>query len=401
MPRVLRILNRFNLGGPTLNAAYLTKYLSPDFETLLIGGKHCESEKNSDFILKDLGVDFVVINEMLRSVTFKNDVKAYKKLLDIIREYKPDIVHTHAAKAGALGRLAAHKLKVPVIVHTFHGHVFDSYFNKVTSSFYKAVERNLARKSTRIIAISENQKEELSEVHNICPAEKIEVIPLGLDLRKFGCDKEEKRNVFRKKYNLDEDEIAIGIIGRLVPIKNHDLFLKSFKNIKDTTGKKVRAFIVGDGEMKEHLKELASGLNLDYINTTGIPQNNEKASVTFTSWIKEVDNVLAGLDIVTLTSLNEGTPVSLIEAQASCKAIVATDVGGVRNVVRPGETALLATNNDLEEFSEKLRTVVENDDVRHKLSNNGCCSKLLQEYGYERLCRDMKKLYYKLLNENK
>jgi len=401
MPRVLRILNRFNLGGPTLNATYLTKYLAPDFETLLIGGQHCDSEKNSDYILRDEGINFTTLVEMKRAIGLNNDIKAYRKLCQIIREFKPDIVHTHAAKAGALGRMAASHLNVPVIIHTFHGHVFDAYFNKVTSSVYKNIERYLASKSTKIIAISENQKMELCEIHKICAPEKVEVIPLGIDLCKFKEDKVIKRQNFRKVYNLDDDEIAIGIIGRLVPIKNHDLFLNSFKRIKDSTNKKIRAFIIGDGEMKEHLKELSSKLNLDYLNTKGIPQNREKASVTFTSWIKEVDYVLAGLDIVAMTSLNEGTPVSLIEAQAACKAIVTTDVGGVKNVVVPNETALLVPNNDLDAFTQSMKLLIESDDLRNKFAQNSCSQVLKDKFSYERLCNDMRKLYFRLLDENK
>ena len=401
MPKVLRILNRFNLGGPTLNATYLTKYLSPEFETLLVGGKHADSEKSSDYILQDQGVNFITLEEMKRPLSFIDDMRAYKKLCQIIKEFKPDIVHTHAAKAGALGRFAAYRHNVPVIVHTFHGHVFDAYFSRVASSFYKIIERNLAAKSTKIIAVSENQKRELSEVHKICTPDKIEVIPLGIDLSKFSLNIEKKRIDFRKLYNLDEDEIAIGIIGRLVPIKNHDLFLNSFKNIKESTNRKIRAFIVGDGEMKEHLKELSSELNLDFINTNGIPRNNEKASVTFTSWIEEVDNVLAGLDIVALTSLNEGTPVSLIEAQAACKAIATTDVGGIRNVVQPNKTALLSPSNDVEAFTVSLKSLIENDELRIKLAKNGGLTHLENKFGYTRLCNDMKNLYNRLLDENK
>ena len=238
MPRVLRILNRFNLGGPTLNATYLTKHLAPDFETLLIGGIHSDTEKNSDYILREEGISFTTLEEMRRPVNLNQDIKAYKKICQIIKEFKPDIVHTHAAKAGALGRMAAYHLDVPVILHTFHGHVFDAYFNAVISSVHKNIERYLAAKSTKIIAISENQKMELCEKHKICSPDKVEIIPLGIDLYKYKEDKVRKREYFRKVYNLDEDEIAIGIIGRLVPIKNHDLFLNSLKKIKDTTNKK-------------------------------------------------------------------------------------------------------------------------------------------------------------------
>ena len=151
--KVLRIINRFNLGGPTFNAAYLTKYLGPEFETLLIGGLKYEEEESSEFILEKLGIKPVVIPEMKRSISFKNDRIAYQKIKKIIKEYQPDIVHTHASKAGTLGRLAAAKCKVPVIIHTFHGHVFHSYFGKTKTLFYKTIERLLAKKSTKIIII--------------------------------------------------------------------------------------------------------------------------------------------------------------------------------------------------------------------------------------------------------
>src|SRR6185295_2272303 len=227
MPRVLRIINRLNLGGPTYNAALLTKHLAPEFETLLIAGTKQDSEESSEFIVKNLGISTLAIPEMQREINLSNDRIAYKKIKDIIRDFKPDIVHTHAAKAGTLGRLAADSLKVPVIVHTFHGHVFHSYFNPIKTKIFLNIERYLARKSTGIIAISEKQMYELSEIHRICSPGKIKVIPLGFDLDKFQEDIEMKRKSFRSKYFVDDNEIAIGIIGRLVPVKNHPLFLKA------------------------------------------------------------------------------------------------------------------------------------------------------------------------------
>ncbi|HIA35477.1 MAG TPA: hypothetical protein EYN89_01780, partial [Flavobacteriales bacterium] len=219
MPKVLRIINRFNLGGPTFNAAYLTKCLAPEFETKLVGGSKDDSEDSSEFIVRNLGIEPVIVPEMKRSINLKNDFTAYKKIYQIIKEFKPDIVHTHASKAGTLGRIAAIRLNVPVIVHTFHGHVFHSYFGSAKTLLYKTIERYLSRKSTKIIAISELQKKELSEIHKICPPDKIDVIPLGFDLDRFRENTETKRIWFRKKFGLTQDTIAIGIIGRIVPIK--------------------------------------------------------------------------------------------------------------------------------------------------------------------------------------
>lgn len=392
MTKVLRIINRFNLGGPTYNVAYLSKYMSDDFETLLVGGAKDETEESSDFIVNNLGLKPIIVEEMLREIDFKNDYVAYKKIKKIIQEFKPDIVHTHASKAGTLGRLAASSCGVPIIVHTFHGHVFHSYFGKLKTAFYKTIERYLAKKSTVIIAISEIQKHELVEIHKICSADKVKVVPLGFDLSKFQENIVEKRKSFRAKYNLDEDEIAISIIGRLVPIKNHTLFLEALKIVSQKTSKKIRAFIVGDGEEREHIESKAKELKISFIDGT---KSNKKSLLTFTSWIKEIDIALAGTDIVALTSFNEGTPVSLIEAQAANKPIVTTNVGGIENVVIPNQTALLCENNNLDQFSEALLKLIEDTKMRATMSERGW-GHVKEKFHYTRLVKDMENLYHSL-----
>lgn len=395
MAKILRIINRFNLGGPTYNVAYLSKFMSPEFETLLVGGAKDESEESSDFIVENLGLKPIIVEEMMREINLKNDYAAYKKIKKIIQEFKPDIVHTHASKAGTLGRLAAFSCKVPIIIHTFHGHVFHSYFGKLKTIFYKNIERYLAKRSTAIIAISEKQKQELVDIHKICDAEKVHVIPLGFDLSKFQENQVEKRKTFRSKYNLDDDELAISIIGRLVPVKNHALFLEGLKIISKKTSKKVRAFIIGDGESRIEIETKAKELNIPFTNVT---KSNEKVLLTFTSWIKEIDIALAGSDIIALTSFNEGTPVSLIEAQASNKPIVSTNVGGIENVVIPNETALLCENNNLSEFSNQLLKLIENPDLRINMEQKGWIH-VREKFHYTRLVSDMEKLYLQLLKK--
>lgn len=395
MPKVLRIINRFNLGGPTYNAAYLTKYLAPEFETLLVGGAIDETEENAEYIVKNLGIEPMIIPEMRRAIDPFLDRKAYRKIKKVITDFKPDIVHTHASKAGALGRRAAFKLKVPVIVHTFHGHVFDAYFSKLFSDFYKRIERNLAKKSTCIIALSENQKNDLTEKYKICEFEKIKIIPLGFDLNRFHENIDEKRKKFRSEFKISEDEIAVGIIGRLVPVKNHSMFLEALKIVKEKTSRKIRIFIVGDGESKNDLMSKAASLGFSYSEIT---EKSSSVLITFTSWIKEIDQVIAGLDIVALTSLNEGTPVSLIEAQAGNKPIVSTDVGGIENVVIPDDTALLSPNCDKEAFAGNLVRVVESDNLRDHLSRNGW-KNVKEKFHFKRLVSDTGNLYNRLLKQ--
>lgn len=395
MPKVLRIINRFNLGGPTYNASYLTKYMAPEFETLLVGGRKDETEENSEYIVRSLGIEPVIIPEMRRSLNPYYDIIALGKIKNIIRKFKPDIVHTHASKAGALGRRAAYDLNVPVIIHTFHGHVFDAYFSGIKSSFYQFIERNLAQKSSKIIALSENQRYDLVIRYKICPNEKVEIIPLGFDLSRFQENLTEKRQSFRKLYKIDDDEIAIGIVGRIVPVKNHDLFIEAINFLKKRTSKKIRAFIVGDGEDRLKIEEKARILGLDFIDSTKV---KEKATVTFTSWLKDVDFVNAGMDIITLTSLNEGTPVSLIEAQAANKPIITTKVGGIQNIVIPDKTALLSEVYNKEDYFENLLKMVEDDKLRESFSGEGW-NFVKEKFHYTRLVNDMKNLYYNLLNK--
>lgn len=393
MYRVFRLINRFNLGGPAFNVTYLTKFLSPEFETLLAGGMKDESEASSEYIPIEYGIKPFIIEKMKRSINPANDIAAYYAIKKLIQDYKPHIVHTHASKAGTLGRMAAVACKVPIIVHTYHGHIFHSYFNNVQTSVYKNIERYLGTKSTALIALSEKQKIELSEIHKIAPPEKFHIIPLGFDLKRFWTDIEDKRKKFRTSYQLNDDTVAIGIMGRLVPIKNHVLFLNAFKMAKERTQKDVKAFIIGDGELKEFLINECVKSQLTY---STIEKPNPSASVIFTSWITDTDTAMAGLDVVALSSLNEGTPVSLIEAQAAGKPIISTITGGIENVVVEGETALLSPVNDIEAFSQNLHRLIDDDKLRIALSKTGR-DFVSKKFSHTALAENTGNLYKRLL----
>ncbi|MFN8292778.1 MAG: glycosyltransferase [Chitinophagales bacterium] len=394
-PRVLRIINRLNLGGPTYNAAYLTKYMA-DFDTLLVSGMKDESEESSEFIVKKLGLEPMYVPEMYRELNPFRDYKSYFKIRKIISDFKPDIVHTHAAKAGAVGRLAAIHEDVPVVIHTFHGHVFHSYFNKVKTQLFLNIERYLAKRTTKIVTLSPKQLHELTHEFNIAPTEKFQIVNLGFDLQRFVENQDEKRTAFRAKYQIANDEIAIGIVGRLVPIKNHALFLNALKIVSQSTAKKIRAFIIGDGELRQAIEAEATRLGIPFSST----EENKHTLLTFTSWIKDVSECNAGLDIIALTSNNEGTPVSLIEAQAAGKFIVSTKVGGIEDIVEDNVNAFLVERENEKLFAAALLKAVEDDILRKRVGQNGRAA-TLQKFGYERLCADMSKLYTQLLNVKK
>ncbi|MFM7758968.1 MAG: glycosyltransferase [Crocinitomicaceae bacterium] len=378
--KVLRIINRFNIGGPTYNATFLSKFLSDDFETLLIGGLPEEGEYDSLHIPHSYGIVPLLIPELKRQPNFFSDRKALKKIKEIIREFKPDIVHTHASKAGAIGRKAAIDCKVPVIVHTFHGHVFHSYFGSFKTHIFKFIERRLAAKTNGIIAISALQKKELCDQYRIAPENKTTVIPLGFDLQKFQLHQQAKRAKTRQEFGIHDDEVAIAIIGRLSPVKNHSFFIDVIANLHVRTTKKIKVFIVGDGEERDSIQQKIEVLCLT-------------APILFTSWINDISSFNPGMDIICLTSHNEGTPVSLIEAQACNVAFLSTDVGGVRDIVDDGNTGYICPPNNLENYTDKLLELVEDENIRQKMSQNGW-SFVENKFGYQRLVKDVE-IYYK------
>ncbi|MBL7718055.1 MAG: glycosyltransferase [Flavipsychrobacter sp.] len=385
------------IGGPALNATYLTKYMAPEFETTLVIGGKDDHEQDADHLTYNLGIDPVVIPEMKRAIHPISDGQAYRRVKELIQKFKPDIVHTHAAKSGVIGRMAADACKVPVIVHTFHGHVFHSYFNKLTTNTFIHIERYLAKRSSGIIAISNSQKEELCHTYRICPEEKVNIIPLGLDLDKFSDNLADKRARFRSKYFIKDDELAVGIIGRIVPVKNHTLFVAAAARVLQRLDKKIKFIVIGDGESREQMEAEFREAGVDYAY---FPREQREATAICTSWQTEMDMVLAGLDVVTLTSHNEGTPVSLIEAQAASRPVISTDVGGVADVVHHNVSGFITEPNNAAQFAEAILMLAESEDLRREFGAEGR-KFVYQKFSYQRLITDMSGYYYRLMDESK
>ena len=398
MYKILRIHNRMIIGGPSHNVTLLSAYLSPEFETKLLVGKKDPTEKDATYIAEQLGLVPIEITEMRRSILPFNDILAYFKVKKIIKKYKPDIVHTHASKSGAIGRLAAKNCKVPLVVHTFHGHVFHSYFNTFMSNLIVQFERFLAKKTDAIIAISDSQKDELVNVYKIAPANKVFTIPLGFNLDKFSTDQTTKQIIFRNKHGLDGSEFTIGIIGRIVPIKNHEMFIEVAAIVLQKTKKNVRFLIIGDGELRPQIEKKTVELGLTY--SYFITHPKQKTDVLVTSWETEIDQVLAGLNMVLLTSNNEGTPVSLIEAQSARIPVVSTNVGGVEDVVVHGETGFITNVGDVQTFANYVLQLIEDEDLCKKMGNAGY-DNVIKRYSKQRLVGDMRNLYLSFLNKQK
>jgi glycosyltransferase involved in cell wall biosynthesis len=333
---------------------------------------------------------------MGRSIHPVNDRRAYRWLRNEMRLHRPHIVHTHASKAGAIGRLAALHEGVPAMVHTFHGHVFHSYFGRANSLMYRQIERYLAAKSSAIVAISERQKHELCTIYRIASPEKTHVVPLGFDLDRFTIDTLGRRKRFRNGFGWTDEEFVVAIVGRLVAIKNHMLFLRMGAQLKARSGVPVRLVIVGDGELKAQLVDEAARLGLSTAQVNYPNTVHTDADVVFTSWVHSIENVLPAFDTVVLTSHNEGTPVSLIEAQAAGIPVVSTDVGGVHDVVAHDRTGFVVAPNDPEALVEAL-TALRNTPALHHTFSMAARSNVMERYSRQRLARDMRALYLSLV----
>ncbi len=295
MSRIVRIISRLNVGGPALHVTNLNQAIP---NSILVYGSLAEGEGSMEYLLEDKHLKSIKLPLLGREISLKSDLSVLWDLIKIIRQEKPEIVHTHTAKAGFIGRIAAKLCGVPKIYHTFHGHVFHGYFGKFKTSIFILIERVLASFSTKIIAISPEQKKDLI-AYGIADEEDIIVIPLGFDLDPFLQVEPQKHS-----------GKIIAIVGRLVPIKNHYLFIKIARAFPDH-----EFWIVGDGELHEELQLIA-------------PKN-----VKFKGFIKDMPSVYAEIDLLLLTSLNEGTPVAIIEALAAGVPVLATDVGGIKDVL--------------------------------------------------------------------
>lgn len=394
MIRVLQILNRPNIGGIVPQVLALTNLLGEGYSTKLITGMLDEGEVFFEEAFKKYKQEFETIENLKRKINVLEDFKAYKEIRKTIKDYKPHIVHTHAAKSGALGRLAAFHENIPVVVHTFHGHVFHSYFGKAKTQLFIEIERYLAKRSSSIIAISELQKKDLVDQYEICSEDKVKVVSLGYDLESFAQKIDEKRKRFRTNWKLKESTYVIGIVGRVEPIKNHRLFVDVIAGLKKISNHKIIGLIVGDGSKKDEIESYANQIGLLSSNDDG-----ESCDLLFTSWITNVEEVYAGIDLLCLTSNNEGTPVSLIEAQATGTPIVATNVGGVKDTLVKNYPALLSPSNDKETMVANILSILaknssQRDNKMHFKQD------LLNKYGYNNMINSIKHIYIEDFNKS-
>ena len=378
----MRIIARLIIGGPTIHVVLLNSVLNNEiFESVLVCGSPNPGEQPMlDFALEH-NIKPIFIPEIVGEATFKpRDLKALVKLYRLIRRERPHIVHTHTAKAGFVGRLAARLAGTPIILHTYHGHVLHGYYNPLKTWLLRRMERVLARITDCIIAVSEQVKQDLVS-YGVAPPEKITVIPLGFDLQSFlNCEK--YRGEFRRELGLNDGARLIGIVGRIFPIKNHRLFLDSAVQVASQEPA-CRFIIVGDGvlrpEMERHAREL------------GIADK-----VIFTGWRRDLPRIYADLNVLVVSSDNEGTPVSAIEAMASARPVVGTRVGGLPDIITDGENGYLVPSRNPEALAEAILRLLRDPELACRMGRAGQ-TMAKERFKIQRLISDMEGLYENLL----
>lgn len=401
--KILRLIARLNVGGPSIHVHLLTTGLdSKRFETLLVTGMISDMEGDMAYLFQDSSHQPYQLSEMQRDIRIPMDIRVIHRIFQLIRRFQPNIVHTHTAKAGFTARITAllYNLffgKNIKIVHTFHGHVFDGYFSGAKSWAFVQIERLLARMTDVIIAISETQRNDLAIKYHVAPLEKIRQIELGFDLKPFlSCAA--LKGCFRKKLGVGDETILVGIIGRLVPIKNHEMFFKAVLHfLKANPQIDIKFVVVGDGECRQQLEAYCKEKELT-------------RHVVFWGWIQNVSLVYADLDILALTSLNEGTPVSIIEAMAASVPVIATRVGGIQDLmgkpvvstlekcgVTVCERGILSPNNDPEGFSMGLRYLAREDSTARQARTERARTYVVNRFAKERLLEDVESLYSQLM----
>ncbi len=377
--RVLRLFSRLNVGGPAIHVILLTSGLAArGYETRLLVGTEGEREGNLfDFADKE-GVQCLRVAGLGREIRPLSDLRALLHLYRIIRDFSPEVVHTHTAKAGFLGRVAARLARVPVIVHTYHGHVLRGYFGPTKTALYRWLERTLGASSTALVAVSDAVKRDLVEL-GVAPSAKIRVISLGLPLEELAGAL--PRGVLRREAGVPNEAPLVGIVGRLVPIKDVNVFIEAAA-ITNRTEKDVHFAIVGDGEERSALERLSHNLGL-------------ADRVHFYGWRRDMPGVYGDLDVVVNCSRNEGTPVALIEALAARRPVVATRVGGTPDVLKQGRYGALVPPGDAGALAaavvQKLRDGADAEKTREAQQH------VLAVHSASRLMSDVDALYRELL----
>ena len=373
--KIINLLSRMNIGGPSVHAVLLTKYLNDNnFTSMLVSGSLSEGEGDMSYLIDQHQIKHRSIKTLQREISPVDDIKAIIELYKLFKKEKPQIVHTNLAKAGMVGRLAAWLAGVPVILHTYHGHVFSGYFSSFKTSIYILIERYIALISNKIISVSDMIKKDICSVYKITSEKKVTVIPLGFEFDKMKS-LDHYRGTFRNQFSIPEDATIIGIVGRITaqPPRNNS-------RARNTN---IHFLIIGDGDLR---KEIG-----DKVNALDIAKN-----IHFTGWVTETAKMYADLDMMLLTSKNEGTPVTVIEAMYYKVPVISSNVGGLSDLIDNSRTGFLINSLNAEDYIQDILKLVRSDQEREKMSQ-AAHEFIIDNFSINRLITDIKDLYTNLL----
>jgi glycosyltransferase involved in cell wall biosynthesis len=383
--RVLRVIARLNMGGPALHVAYLTAGLAErGYETTLVAGSLARGEDSMAFVADELGIEVERIEELHREISPLRDAIAILRLARTIRRVRPHILHTHTAKAGAVGRLAAllaGDARPPIVVHTFHGHVLRGYFDPLRTAGFRLLERWLATKTTALVAVSPQVRDDLVSL-GVAPRERFVVVRVGIELEQRVAAERDGRGESRRVLGIGPDRFAVGWIGRMTGVKRTEDVLYAFRRLRDR-GVDACLCMIGDGPDRPAVERRAHELRL-------------MRDTLFLGYQEEVAPFYAAFDAMILPSINEGTPVSAIEALAAGRPVVATRVGGVPDVVREGEDGFLVEPGDVDALADRLARLAADPELRDRLGAAGR-ARVVPRYSVDRLVDDIDLLYRSLI----
>jgi glycosyltransferase involved in cell wall biosynthesis len=379
---VLRVFSRLNIGGPAVHVILLTAGLAGrGYDTRLIVGHEAPREGNMLDLAAAKGVTCLRLPGLGREIRPWNDARALLHLRRAIREFRPHVVHTHTAKAGLLGRLAARLERVPVTVHTYHGHVLSGYFGRLKTSVFRAIEAWLAASTSALVTVSESVRQDLA-AHGVASADRIRVVPLGLEIDALADAL--PRGLLRRQAGFSGAAPLVGLVGRLAPIKDAGTFLRAAARLR-ALRPEARFSIVGDGESRVALEAEARELGLGGI-------------VHFHGWQRDMAGVYGDLDVAVNCSRNEGTPVALIEALAAGRPVVATAVGGTPDLLGGGTRGSLVPPADAEALGAAIASALAGGAAVEEARRAGQAY-VLERHSVRRLLDDVDQLYRELLRK--
>jgi glycosyltransferase involved in cell wall biosynthesis len=388
--RIARIITRLNIGGPAIQAIDLSRELrAAGFETCLIHGRLSTGEGDMTSLVPIGDTESLYVDDLARPISPLHDLRALWKLYRALCRWRPEIVHTHTAKAGALGRLAAvvynHTVgsKSPArLVHTYHGHVFEGYFGSPSTRLFLFVERWLGRRTDWLVAISAQVRQDLLQTYSIAQESRVSVIPLGFNLDRLCALEPADRVRARAELEIPNDAVVVATVGRLTAIKQHSLFLDMAARVAARSNREL-FLVVGDGELRAPLEAQAARLGIG-------------SRVRFLGWRGDLDRIYGATDVFVLTSRNEGTPVALIEAMAAGVASVSTQVGGVVDVITGAEVGRLVPFGDPDRLAAAVIALAESPTDRERMGRLARAS-VRQRFDLRRLVDDIGALYRQLL----